>query len=93
MDELKRAIAFIAKDDRQAARKVAAGIRSTGDKLGERATGRQGRMSGTYEKSISGLPYIIAYAIHPAHAGKETVVILHVIHTARQWTPESWPKS
>ena len=93
MDELKRAIAFIAKDDRQAARKVAAAIRSTGDKLGERATGRKGRMSGTYEKSVSGLPYIIAYAIHPVRSDGETVVILHVIHTARQWTPESWPES
>ena len=93
LDELKSAISFIAKDNRQAARKVAAAIHLAGDKLGERATGRKGRMSGIYEKSVTGAPYIIAYALHPVASGDEAVVILHVIHAARRWTSESWPES
>lgn len=93
LDEVKRAATHIAKDNPQAARKVAAAIRSTGDKLGERATGRKGRMSGTYEKSVTGFPYIIAYALHPVRGNDEAVVILHVIHSARNWTPDAWPKA
>jgi toxin ParE1/3/4 len=92
LDEVKRAAAHIAKDSPPAARKIAAALRSTGNKLGERATGRKGRMSGTYEKSVTGLPYIIAYALHPARGSQEAVVILHVIHTARNWTPDAWPE-
>ena len=93
LDEMKRAAAHIAKDNPQAARKVAAAIRSAGDKLGERPTGRKGRMTGTYEKSVTGVPYIIAYALHPVRGSDEAVVILHVIHTARNWTLDAWPKS
>jgi plasmid stabilization system protein ParE len=48
-------------------------------------------MIGTYEKSVTGVPYIIAYALHPARGSDEAVVILHVIHTARNWTPDAWP--
>jgi toxin ParE1/3/4 len=91
LDEIKKTTARIARDDPAAARKVAAALRSAANKLGERATGRKGRMSGTYEKSVTGLPYIIAYALHPARGSDEAVVILHVIHTARNWTSESWP--
>jgi len=91
LDDIKRTTARIAKDNPAAARKVAAALRSAGSKLGERATGRQGRMSGTYEKSVAGLPYIIAYALQPVRGGDEAVVVLHVIHTARNWTPDAWP--
>jgi len=31
--------------------------------LGERSTGRPGRVPGTYEKSARGLPSIVAYAL------------------------------
>jgi plasmid stabilization system protein ParE len=91
LDEVKRAAARSAKDNPQAAHKVAAAIRSAGNKLGERATGRKGRMIGTYEKSVTGVPYIVACALHPVCGSDESVVILHVIHTARNWTPDAWP--
>lgn len=91
LDDIKRTTTRIARDDPPAARKVAAALRSAANKLGERATGRKGRMSGTYEKSITGLPYIIAYALPPVRGCNEAVVILHVIHTARNWTPDAWP--
>ena len=39
---------------------------------------------------MTGLPYILAYAITEA-AGEEAVVIVRVIHTARDWSAEKWP--
>lgn len=82
--DLERQVVHIAKDNPAAARRVATRIRETGDRLSEFATGRQGRVAGTYEKSVAGLPYIIAYALN----GDDTVLtILHVIHTSRNWLP------
>ena len=54
------------------------------------ATGRPGRVSGTYEKLVSGLPYILAYAI-ASQGGREVIAILCVIHMARDWCEEDWP--
>ncbi len=42
--------------------------------------GRPGRMAGTRERVISGLPYIVPYQVCP-----DRIVILRVLHTARQW--------
>ncbi|MGO8954671.1 MAG: type II toxin-antitoxin system RelE/ParE family toxin [Rhodomicrobium sp.] len=92
LDELKRAVAHIARDNPLSAKDVAAAIRAAGAKLGVKSTGRKGRVSGTFEKSLSRLPYIIAYAVEAIN-GQESIVILRVIHTARDWKRESWPKS
>lgn len=54
------------------------------------ATARPGRVTGTYEKPISGLPYIIVYELRSI-SGRDSVVIVHVIHTSRDWPPEEWP--
>ncbi len=54
------------------------------------ATGRPGRVTGTYEKPLARLPYIIAYELRPI-AGRESIVILRVLHTSRDWPPEEWP--
>jgi toxin ParE1/3/4 len=86
LDDLDSAIAYIAADN-----KVLERIDAAGKGLGEVATGRRGRVAGTYEKSVRGLPYIIAYAIQPLPGGRERIVILRVIHGARNWLPE-WPK-
>ena len=52
--------------------------------------GRPGRVTGTYEKLVTGLPYILAYVI--AGAGdQEEVAIVRVIHTSRDWPAEGWP--
>jgi toxin ParE1/3/4 len=45
----------------------------------------------TFEKSIVGLPYIVAFAVE-VHDGVERIVVLRVIHTARHWPPGQWPK-
>jgi toxin ParE1/3/4 len=90
LNELKRATAYIARDNLRAAKEVAAAIRTAGAKLGIKSTGRKGRVSGTFEKSLSPLPYIIAYAVENI-ADEESIVILRVIHTARDWKRGSWP--
>jgi plasmid stabilization system protein ParE len=91
LDEFKGQITYIAAKNPAAARQVADRIREAGTALGVRPTGRPGRVSGTYEKSVARLPYIIAYAI-TSDAGQEFVSILHLIHTAQDWPAEQWPK-
>ena len=91
LNDITAQIAYIARDDRTAALRVADRIGDTVEALGKHATGRRGRVTGTYEKSVARLPYIIAYAL-AERAGQETVVILRVVHTARNWPPEGWPE-
>jgi plasmid stabilization system protein ParE len=90
LDDLKEQVAFIAQDNPAAARRVADRIRDTGKSLGDMATGRPGRVAGSYEKPVARLPYIIAYAL-TLRGGREVVAILRVIHTARDWPEENWP--
>ena len=91
LDDLKGQIAHIAKDNPGAARRVADRIRSAGEGLADRPTGRPGRVVGSYEKSLAPLPYIIAYAI-TARGEREIVSILRIIHTARDWPAGRWPE-
>jgi toxin ParE1/3/4 len=90
LDDLKDQVFFIAREDPDAEARVAGRVRDTAAALGEMATGRPGRVIGTYEKSINRLPYVIAYALM-SHGDRESVMILRVIHTAREWTAEEWP--
>jgi len=92
LDDLDSIIAYIAADNANAARKLVDRIETTADRLGRRAVGRRGRVTGSYEKSVVGLPYIIAYALQPLPEGGERVVILRVIHSARNWPKEEWPE-
>lgn len=91
LDDLKRTLSYIAKNDENAARKVRAAIDRAARLLVDHPTGRRGRVAGTYEKSVSGLPYVIAYALATDRGGAETVAILRVIHTRRDWKPGQWP--
>jgi toxin ParE1/3/4 len=61
--ELDNSIAYIAARNPSAARKVLAEIRKAANGLAATATGRPGRVSGTYEKTIIRRPYIIAYTL------------------------------
>ncbi len=90
LDDLKQQLVYIAVEDPDAARNIVASIRQTGDQLADFATGHPGRVTGTYEKSVSRLPYIIAYTL-TMQAGREIVAILRVIHTSRDWDAETWP--
>jgi len=75
----------IAGDNRGAAFKVAQRIRVMTDFLGDHPKiGRIGRVAGTYELVIPGIPYIVPYRIQ-----NQEVQILSVYHTSRKW-PESF---
>jgi len=91
LDDFNKSIAYIAKRDPSFARNVHAAISEGVNGLGNSATGRRGRVEGTYEKSVMNFPYIIAYALDQSPDGRERVVILHVIHTARNWPKGQWP--
>jgi toxin ParE1/3/4 len=91
LDDLDSVTAYIAAENPAAALKVLDQIDETAGKLGQRTIGRRGRVSGTYEISVRRLPYIIAYALQTLPSGLERVVILRVIHMARNWPKDSWP--
>jgi plasmid stabilization system protein ParE len=92
IDDLERIIDYIAPRNSAAALRVVDRIEQAGENLGEIASGRPGRVGGTYEKVITGLPYILAYAIQVMPDGNEVVVILRAIHGTRDWPPGKWPK-
>ena len=72
---------FIADDNPDAAQRVSAAIEAAVDPLANHPNlGRPGRVEGTRELVVVGLPYIIAYRVR-----EETVRILAVVHTSRQW--------
>ena len=87
-DDYLEILRHIAIDDPIAAERVVDAIAKAGQGLGEFATGHPGRVSGTYEKSIPRLPYIIAYSLADSD---RTVAILRVIHAARDWNEDGWP--
>ncbi|MFV3128829.1 type II toxin-antitoxin system RelE/ParE family toxin [Niveispirillum sp. KHB5.9] len=80
LEEIKAVGRRIAADNPAAARRVVAEIRRTGQTMGERSLGRPGRVNGTFEKLVTSLPYILAYAIHIRKDGVEQITILRVIH-------------
>jgi toxin ParE1/3/4 len=82
---------YIAEDNPFAAEKVVDAIEKTGNDLGDFATGRPGRVSGTYEKVVAQLPYLIAYTITNTTAGG-TISILRIIHMSRGWRADEWPE-
>ncbi len=91
-DDFRAIVAYIAQDNPAAARNLAIRIDRTIQALAATPTGRRGRVSGTYEKVVHGLPYIVAYALGDEPKTHETITILRVIHGARDWREESWPE-
>lgn len=91
LDDLKAQVTYIASENPAAAQRIAEMITDAAAALSEIPTGRPGRVTGTYEKPVTRLPYIIAYAITASAAG-ESVAILRVIHTARDWPVGQWPE-
>jgi len=91
LDDLDSTIAYIASDNPIAAQRVLDRLEASAAALGRAASGRRGRVAGTYEKSVTGLPYIIAYAIQSLPSGRDRIVVLRVIHGARDWPEGHWP--
>lgn len=79
--DLDRIAEYIMEDDPAAALRVVSTIRESAPVLTEHPNiGRAGRVEGTRELVIAGLPYILPYQI----AGQE-IRILAVMHTSRKW--------
>lgn len=66
---------------------IASRVRRAGDDLAVFATGRRGRIDGTFERVLADVPYTIVYAIDQGADG-EIVSILRVVHQAQQWPPD-----
>jgi toxin ParE1/3/4 len=72
---------YIGRDNPEAALQTLAEIVRHGEMLVEHpGIGRPGRVEGTRELVIAGLPYIVVYL----HRG-DTVTVLRVLHGAMKW--------
>lgn len=81
LNDIEAIRVFIDQDNPDAAVRVYEAIRAAVDPLAAYPNfGRAGRVDGTRELVLSGLPYIIVYRVVA-----EQVRILSVIHTSRQW--------
>jgi addiction module RelE/StbE family toxin len=79
--DLDRIAEYILKDDPAAALRLTYTIREATQVLSEHPNaGRTGRVEGTRELVISGLPYILPYQI-----ADQEIRILAVMHTSRKW--------
>ena len=75
---------YIARDNRRAAFEVAQRVRLAVTQLEDHPKlGRSGRVRGTLELVIPGIPYIVPYRIKC-----KEIQILSVFHTARKWPEE-----
>ena len=81
-DDLDGIVRWIAADRPGAAARVADGIASLAAALPDHPRrGRAGRVPGTREAAIAGLPYLLVYEADEDGA----VTILRVLHGARRW--------
>ena len=85
LDNLDAAVEYIAADNPTAAKKVAQKNWDSVQLLKTQpGLGRPGRVSGTRELVVSGLPYIVPYL-----EKNGTIVILRIMHTSIKW-PDSF---
>jgi toxin ParE1/3/4 len=81
LDNLESAVEYIATDKPAAATDVALKILKSAKMLADQpGMGRLGRVAGTRELVVPGLPYILPYVEKDGD-----VVILRVIHTSMKW--------
>ncbi|RJF86594.1 type II toxin-antitoxin system RelE/ParE family toxin [Oleomonas cavernae] len=86
-------IEYVGTKDPFAAELIANRVLDAVHRLAEMPTGRRGRVEGTYEKSVRGTRLIVAYALVDDPTEEDGgLVILHIIHTARDWPAGQWPK-
>jgi len=79
---LDNAVEYIAGDNASAAAQVAQRIWDAARILADQPRmGRPGRVAGTRELVVAGLPYILPYV-----ENEGTVIILRVIHTSMKWS-------
>lgn len=82
-DDLRAIRAYIARDSATASGAVVQRIReSIGHLRRHPALGRPGRITGTRELVVAGLPYLVVYQLNDS-----TVEVLRVLHDAQEWPP------
>lgn len=79
--EIDQAFAFVARDSPAAASAMVAAMEARAAVLAEHPEiGRPGRMDGTRELVLPGLPYILPYRVRDGR-----IEILAVFHSSRAW--------
>jgi toxin ParE1/3/4 len=86
--DLQNIFEHIAQDNIQNAHLVADRIEHTISLLAETPFGKPGRMLNTYETIVPKTPFIIAYQL----VKDKTLNIARVIHGARDWQEDEWPR-
>jgi addiction module RelE/StbE family toxin len=82
--DLQEIARFIRKDSPSAARAVAKSLFDAANSLDSfPLRGREGRIVGTRELVVPGLPYIVVYQVTTT-----AIQVLHIYHGARNWAPE-----
>jgi toxin ParE1/3/4 len=82
--DLEEIALHIQRDNESAAQSVANTLFDAANSLEVfPSRGRIGKIKGTRELVIPGLPYIVVYQIEP-----DTIQILHIYHGARNWPAE-----
>lgn len=84
---MRSIVSYIGRDNLHAARRVRLRIEEVVSKLAQMPVGRRGRMIGTYEMIVTGLPYIVCYRVNDSFLD-----VTRVIHGARNWTAGRWPE-
>lgn len=81
LENLDNAIAYIAADSPAAAKNVAEKIWADVQLLSDQpGIGRPGRVTGTREMVIGGLPFIVPYVVQDGE-----IIILRIMHTSMKW--------
>lgn len=81
LENLDNAIAYIAADSPAAAKNVAEKIWASVQLLSDQpGIGRPGRVTGTREMVIGGLPFIVPYVVQNGE-----IIILRIMHTSMKW--------
>ena len=84
--DFEQAIEHITRDSYTGAQLVSSRILSAIDLLAAMPPGRQGRVTGTYEKVVHRTPYIVAYTVIP-----RVIFVVRIIHASRDWPEGDWP--
>ena len=81
--DIRAIVAYIRKDNLSAAIRVVSEIKEQVNALAQFPNrGRLGRIDGTREMVLGGLPYIVIYQV-----GDNTAYVARVLHGAQQWPP------
>lgn len=80
-EDLKIIGSYVAQESPQASYQILTKIKAATDNLSfNPEIGRAGRVSGTRELVITGVPYIVPYVVT-----EQNIQILAVMHTSRKW--------